>query len=527
MNKFLRIIPTIVLSVFLMSSLCFVFADETPVVTETEQVQDTTPPEQTQPDKKTVTGIRLTIDAKNRFVKLGSQPDFTGAKINVTYYDGSTAQLDFDKKYLVEWKGDTLGRRCAKFDVDGNTFNEYFVVYDEAKDALAFEDVYKTYWGYRQIQHCFSAGFFVGVSKTTFGIADNMTRAQFCQMIYQIYKDDESVMTQHKQASFVDVESGAWYFEAVTTCAESGIVNGMGDDTFCPDSPIKREDVAVIMMRILLGAEGAEGVDVDSTLKNAREKLGVAATDFDTTSEYAKKYVASALGVIYYGDEKGNINPKNNITRAECASMINSLFFDGFVDPVPKRLVYLSPSNQNSNQYSIYNRNDSSTHVYTEGLQMQKIGNKVAELLKGMGYEVHIANFNLSIRGDENSRPVEAGKMGADAYVAIHSNGISGKNNGKYQGTICYYNGNNKGAKELSDFIYNRMSALTPTKDGGSRNDMTEQKPFTEVKNPTMANVLIEVEYHDYATYATWIVTHTDEIANAIALGIDEYLRTL
>jgi hypothetical protein len=34
-----------------------------------------------------------------------------------------------------------------------------------------------------------------------------------------------------------------------------------------------------------------------------------------------------------------------------------------------------------------------------------------------MGYDVHIANFNLSIRGDEESRPVEANKMGADAYI--------------------------------------------------------------------------------------------------------------
>lgn len=505
MKKLLKLIPTIILSVFLLSMFSFANATE----------------------RKTVTGADLVIDSQYRFVQLGNSPDLSTAEIQLTYYDGSKGTLPYDESYLVEWQSETKGRCLAKFKVNEIEFSEFFIVYDDSINALDFKDVYKTYWGYEHISRGAKAGFFVGVKKNEFGVADNMTRAQFCQMIYRIYQNDSAVMTRHKQAEFTDVTNGMWHYEAVTACAESELVKGMGGGIFSPDSPITRQDVAVIMMRILLGPTGADSVDVEKTLAEAREQKGIKALDFDDTSNYAKKYVVSALGILYYGDEKGNINPTKNITRSECAAMIDNLFFDGFTEPAPKRLVYLSPSNQNSNQYAIYNRNDSTTHVYTEGLQMQKIGNKVAELLEGMGYEVHIANFNLSIRGDEDSRPIEAEKMGADAYVAIHSNGMSGTNNGKYQGTICYYNGNNKGAKELSDFIYNRMSELTPTTDGGSRNDMLEKNPFTEVKNPTMANVLIEVEYHDYAEYATWIVTHTDEIAEAIALGIDEYLKTL
>ena len=154
MKKLIRIIPTIILSVFLLSQFCVAFADE-----------------------KTVTGIRLEIDAVKRFVTLGSQPDLAGAKINITYYDGSKTTVDFEEKYLVEWQGDTLGRCYAKFDVDGNQFTDYFIVYDEQKNALDFSDVTRKYWGFKQIQHCYSAGFFVGVSKTEFGVANNMTRA--------------------------------------------------------------------------------------------------------------------------------------------------------------------------------------------------------------------------------------------------------------------------------------------------------------------------------------------------------------
>ncbi len=511
MKKFFIIIPTIFLSVFLLTSVCFASEIQPPI--ENEQ-------------QKTVTGARLVIDNQYRFVKLGESPDFSQAQIEVTYYDGSGETVPYDESYLLEWQGEKTGRRLAKLSALGIEFDEFFMVYDDTVNALNFKDVYKTYWGYKHISKVAKAGIFVGVTKDKFGITDNMTRAQFCQMVYRLYQNDSKVLTRHKQVQFTDVVNGSWYYEAVIACAESEIVKGMGDGIFSPDSPITRQDVAVIMMRILLGPTGADSVDVEKTLAEAREQKGIKALDFDSTSGYAKKYVAAALGVIYYGDNNGNINPTQNITRSECAAMIDNMFFEGYTEPKPKRLVYLSPSNQNSNQYSIYDRNDSSTHMYTEGLQMQKVTDKVAELLKEMGYEVHIANFNLSIRGDEESRPIEAGKMGADAYVAIHSNGIGG-NDGKYQGTICYYNGNNEGSKELSDFIYNKLSALTPTQDGGSRNDMLEKNPFTEVKNPTMANVLIEVEYHDYPQYATWIVTHTDEIAEAIALGIDQYLSTL
>ena len=503
MKKLLKLIPAIILSVFLLSLFNFSYAAE----------------------QKTITGASLTIDNQYRFVKVGATPDLSKAKIKITYYDGSTETLSYKRSNLLEWNGAKTGRQPAKLVVNGFEFNEYFIVYDENVNALVFKDVTRSYWGFKQIARCVGAGFFVGVSSDTFGVANNMTRAQFCQMIYQIYKNDDEVMTCHKQAEFIDVRMGTWYYEAVTACAESEIVSGMGDGTFNPDSPISRQDVAVIMMRILLGPTGADDIDIEKMVADAQTKKGIKALDFDLTSGYAKKYVAAALGVIYYGDEKGNLNPTTNITRTECAAMISNLFFNGYTDPAPKRIVYLSPSNQNSNAYAIY----SSKHPeYTEGIQMQKVADKVKELLVAMGHVVHIAPFDLSIRGEENSRAAQARDLNADCYVAIHSNAYGTTNSsGKGQGTTCFYNGNNKGAKELSDFIFQKMSAITPTKDIGSLDDMKTQKPFAEVRYPTMANVLVEVEFHDYAPYATWIVNNTDNIAKAIAEGISAYLDTL
>ena len=42
-----------------------------------------------------------------------------------------------------------------------------------------------------------------------------------------------------------------------------------------------------------------------------------------------------------------------------------------------------------------------------------------------------------------------------------------------------------------------------------------------------MANLLLEVEFHDYAPYAQWITQNTDGIGKCIAQGIDDYFKSL
>ena len=518
MKRFLSVLSMVILSAFLISVP--VYADET------------LPPEE--PPVREVTALEAVADEVSPFVKVGQTPDFSKLSFVVGYSDNTIENYLYDSSMLVSFDSSKTGRQAAVFDVCGNKTELYFIVYDDSAGALKFKDVTLQYWGYKHIRRGVMAGFFVGVAEDLFGVADGMTRAQFCQMIYSIYRNDGSVMTNEKEISFTDVKEGAWYYNAVTACAAAGIVNGMGDGRFCPDDSISRQDVAVIVSTVLFGSEQIASFDTDALVKNAREALDIACGDFDNVSDYAKKYVAAALGNIYYGDENGNINPKNNITRTECAAMCSNLFFKGFTDPadetppVVKKVVYLSPSNQNSNPYAIYDKKDPVKVNYTEGVQMQLLGDKLAAILEQKGYEVHIADVTTPIKGDDvYNRADEAKDIKADCYIALHSNAMSATNDGKYQGTTCYYNGNNAGAKELSDFIYAQLGSLTPTKDRGSLNDMETLRPFAEVRLPEMANVLIEVEFHDYSVYAQWIVDNLDAIAECIADGIDQYLKTI
>ncbi len=482
----------------------------------------------------TVEAIDLKEDNLDRFIELGQTPDFTNAEFIVTYSDGSFETVLFDPSHLVSWDISKKGRQPAVLNIKGVEHTEFFVVSDPSVNVLDFTDVTKAYWGYKQIRRAVQAGFFVGLSKTEFGVAYGMTRAQFCQMIYNIYKTDPTVFVDIRDVSFTDVPEGMWYYEAVMACARAGIVAGMGDGTFLPEANITRQDVAVIMMSVLEDKDTLDTLDIEAAVEKARQN-GIAAGDFDSVSPYAQKYVASALGVIYYGDSEGNINPKNNITRTECAAMCTNLFFDNDKNEAPeKKIVYLSPESDTSKVYAIWNKNDPSTHTYTEHTQMSIVADKAKAILEEMGYIVYIADVGTPIRDkDKNDNPQyyrgqQAAELGADCYISLHTNAAGSSNSsGKTQGTTCYYNGNNKGAKELSDILYKHVGGLTPTNDLGSRDDMLTSKPFAEVRLPTMANVLIEVEFHDYAPYAQWIVNNTDAIAKSLADGIDEYFKTL
>ncbi len=546
MKKLLQWVPMIVLSALLLSMPAYAQAEtELPPQTQdgagTEEGAD-----KEEAPTKTVVGIDLKEDDLDRVIEIGQTPDFTDTEFVVTYDDSSFENFIFDPTMLVLWQTDKKGRQPAVLEIAGGRHTEFFIVTDPNVNVLEFTDVTQSYWGYRQIQRAVQAGFFVGMSKTEFGVANGMTRAQFCQMIYSIYKTDETVFAGEKEVQFTDVPENMWYHEAIMACARAGIVSGMGDGTFKPDDFISRQDVAVIMMNVLDDLSAFTEEDITKALESAKEK-GIAAADFDTVSPYARKYVAAALGVVFYGDQTGNLNPLSNITRTECAAMCTNLFFSNDKNKTPgKKLIYLSPESDTTKVYAIWKKNDPSTHEFTEHKQMTRIAQSVKAILEEMGYEVFIADPKTSIR-DENKfneppvvpdniycRAEEAYDMGAAAYVALHSNGIAGTNNGSVQGTRSFYNGTNPGSAELASAIHNRVAALTPTTEtsGAFQEDISYsathgQTPYAEVWRPKMPNILLEIEFHDYAPYAQWIVDNTDAIAQAIADGIDEYFKSL
>ncbi|ANY65992.1 hypothetical protein BBD42_05600 [Paenibacillus sp. BIHB 4019] len=148
-----------------------------------------------------------------------------------------------------------------------------------------------------------SAGVFDGVSEGTFGLKEEMNRAQFAKVAALVF--DLKVDSGLKTSSFNDVGSDSAsygyalpYIEAIK---KAGITDGVGQGSFEPAGKVTKEQLATFLIRGLGKQEEAE------------QTPGV---EDNSVSDWAKGYVAYALSnklVTISAD--GTFGGKSNATR--------------------------------------------------------------------------------------------------------------------------------------------------------------------------------------------------------------------
>ncbi|MBQ2742030.1 MAG: S-layer homology domain-containing protein [Oscillospiraceae bacterium] len=132
----------------------------------------------------------------------------------------------------------------------------------------------------------------------------NITRAEVCQMFYNLMRNKEVTET----APFSDVDQNQWYAKAVNKLSEMKIINGVGNNKFEPNRAITRAEFATIVARFV------------TPTRNAFDFVDV------TTDHWAYSYVSTAAGYGWIngvGDNK--FEPSRNILRAEAATLVNHM----------------------------------------------------------------------------------------------------------------------------------------------------------------------------------------------------------
>ena len=149
-----------------------------------------------------------------------------------------------------------------------------------------------------------------------------MTRAEVAQMFYNLLLDKDVPIT----AAFDDVDSGAWYAEAVNTLASLGMINGVGSNCYEPERTITRAEFTAIAMRF-------------THLETDGENI------FSDVHE-DEWFYDIVVGSIQYGwicgYPDGTFRPYNTITRAEVITIVNRMlgrsadmeYVDSHVDSV-------------------------------------------------------------------------------------------------------------------------------------------------------------------------------------------------
>lgn len=164
--------------------------------------------------------------------------------------------------------------------------------------------------------------------------------------------------------------------------------------------------------------------------------------------------------------------------------------------------VYLSPSDQTSNKYAYGNTN--------EAVQCRLIADACEVALKRCGFEVK-NNKTDSME----ARCSESDKWGADLHVPIHTNAY----NKSVTGTrIFCYSKSSKGYK-AAHAIFDVLAPLTP----GESENVSVNASLYETRYPNAPTAYIEVDFHDVADVAKWIIENAVLIGEAICEGICNY----
>ena len=241
-------------------------------------------------------GFTLTLTAP-----LGE--DNAGYWANLYHYDEDTEAMNFEA--------------AAEIGVDGSVSlplshaSQYAIVIDDHSHAATdvseiFTDVPANHWAQAAIQYVYDNGLMTGISDSEFAPEATTTRAMIVSMLARM----ENV-TSAADAGFSDVAADDWYATAVNWAAANGIVNGISDDTFAPNDPITRDQLAAMLMNY------AQWKGQDTS---ARADLsGYSDAPSTWASEAVQWAVAEGLLAGVTDDE---LQPQGQATRAHVAAIM-------------------------------------------------------------------------------------------------------------------------------------------------------------------------------------------------------------
>jgi len=182
-------------------------------------------------------------------------------------------------------------------------------VKEDVKAESVFADMDTNHWSYENVAKLKELGIVDGDDNGNFNPSGNVTREQFLKMLVETVK----LPTEFGNTQFSDVDNSAWYAPYVAAGVNAGLVNGISEDVFGVSTNIARQDMAVMILRVM----NSKNINVNVSDNKFADDADI--------SDYAKVavYVVRSSGIIE--GYENMFNPKNSLTRAEAATVIIKL----------------------------------------------------------------------------------------------------------------------------------------------------------------------------------------------------------
>ena len=177
----------------------------------------------------------------------------------------------------------------------------------EPKPQPAFTDLVKGAWYEAGVTYAVEAGLMNGISETIFAPDSTLTRAMLVTILYRLAGEPKVTA----KTSFTDVPANVWYSDAVAWAVENKVTNGISETSFAPDAAVTREQMVTFLWRY-------------AGQPDSKQSL-TAFPDAQKVSDYARTAFAWAVeNKVIGGNKVGNtdyLDPAENATRAQIATI--------------------------------------------------------------------------------------------------------------------------------------------------------------------------------------------------------------
>lgn len=164
------------------------------------------------------------------------------------------AILNLSKRGIINGKGN--GEFAPADHVTREQFAKMVILAIDKYDTTAvsiFDDVPSDSWYASYVASAQKAGIINGVDDSNFGSGKYITREEMAVMIYRAFTAKGITLDGDKD-SFNDMNTVSSYaYSAVSRLAGSGIINGVGDNTFAPKKLSTRAEAAVLIESLVKG----------------------------------------------------------------------------------------------------------------------------------------------------------------------------------------------------------------------------------------------------------------------------------
>jgi len=200
------------------------------------------------------------------------------------------------------------------------------MIFTTVASAVTFSDI-SDHWAKDYIIKVASNGLVTGYSNGTFKPENNVTVLEALVMMSRLYEIDddikEQIMEEYEPVleDMTNASDYSWAFESLSVALELGVVSESGLETMFKEKTISqkasKEEICVLLTKAMMLGDEAKNLKVYTLPFNDVALITTAARPFIYVM-YDKEIVK--------GDTKSNINPKDYITRAIMATMLDRAY---------------------------------------------------------------------------------------------------------------------------------------------------------------------------------------------------------